>query len=82
MSRSYPCAGVTLHSTVEWFCDENGEVYAQIKDGIKTYHNRINGWHSPHPVRVAVRPPTVTLSNGLRVLTVGAVKVLDIASNP
>ncbi len=67
MSKTYPVLGITLHRTVEWFCDENGEVCAQIKDGIKTYHNRFNGWHSPHAVEMSPLLMPVTLPNGIRV---------------
>lgn len=54
---SYPVLSIRLYPTRHVFCDMEGEVYMELYGGIKTYHNRFNGWHSAH--RSTLAEPTI-----------------------
>lgn len=68
--KKYMCLGIKLYPAREVFCDERGNVYMEICDGYKTYHNPINGWHSRHKFKDNRKPWPTKMIDGIAVLDI------------
>jgi len=49
--EKYKILGIKFAPIKEVFCDEDGYVYMTIQNGIKTYYNDFNGYHSSHTIQ-------------------------------